>query len=726
MKSMKLPLIYHFLLFFAIIFVNLGFLRGQSPTEPIKIQVKGVYSDGKIYLRWIPTNYAIWQQGNLHGYGIVRHTVSIDGEWLDAAAMMKSEKIYEGPFLPLTEDNWEQVSVGNDIAAVAAGAIYSEDFQMVPGSGGVDELYEAHATTEKNDNRFGFGLFSADQSFQVAEWMGLGFVDEDFETTQRPVFSYQVFQFPADLKSQEGEIKGAAFVSYGVDYAPPAPQNLAVIENTGTVLLNLPRGDLETHYSSFIIERKDNKNTNWKQRNDKALLYLADNEESPNMLFTDTLEDVNLEYTYRMRGKSPFDILGPASNEVTAKSKPKPLGFAPFLDKVLEVAGAKMSISWTFPDSLNTKINGFDVYRSTESDAGFVKISGVIGVTKRAFTDPSPNPLTNYYKVVAVDNHNLPNESQAKVAQLNDITPPAKPTGLAASVDDNGLVSLTWDKNLELDLKGYRVFYSNFQVGDYAQITEEVSDKTTLKYQLELQVLTKKIYFKILATDFRENDSPACNPILVNRPDKMAPAKPLLSKVDAAGNGIVIEWKPSTSEDILNHQLQRKKTNEINWETLKTIPAASTQTSFLDTSKLGAGMFTYRLLAKDDAGNATSSTAIDVKPIKISLDTIANFNVTSSVDGSDKQAKILWEYMVTDNAVLEFELYRGLGTGAPHLYYTYKIKPDDLVTDPVTGRAIFIYRDPEIQTNTKYNYKVAAKYLDGSSSPFSKVVKFQF
>lgn len=695
-------------------------LSGQGNAER-KIHVKGLYNDGEVYLRWIPADFASWQKGNQFGYKIVRQLVSQNGIPVSNGVRVASTTHFNGPFAPLPEANWEPYADTNDVAAVAAGAIYSEDFEVIPGNGS-DELYEAITTNEQNESRFGFGLFAADQAFWVAQKMGLAFVDEQVSFSPGDVFTYQVL-----LISQDSQLySGITRIKMGEEPAFAPLSGLTVAASKGIAMLTLPRGDLESHYTSFIIERSADNGATWVQRNDKALLFLSNNENSDNMMFSDTLEADGIEYLYRMRGKSPFGLSGPPSDSRSVVSEPPALGVYPNISNVSEVDG-HFVIDWDFPADQNGNIQHFHVLRSANADADFVLLpDGEVSSGERTFTDLSPGPLTNYYKVAAIDNGNHPNESYAKLAQLNDTEAPGAPEDLEATVDNNGLVTLTWSANSEADLKGYRVFFSNMPDDEFTQITTTVLEKTTTTHQLELKMLAKKVYYRILAIDFRENASPYSAVVAVSRPDVMPPAKPVLTRAEPLPAGVRLEWKFSGSSDVARHELQRKASASPEWETLRVYPqAANNDTMTIDSTTKGIADFAYRMVAIDSAGQAASSTILDVRPQKNNLDTIANFKISSALDGAQKQAKLSWEY-AHDAPVREFHVYRGLNASQPHFYATLKINPDDLTVDPMTQRAVFIYKDKEIKTGSSYQYRVLAKYPDGSTSPLSKMIPFQY
>jgi uncharacterized protein len=426
-----------------------------------------------------------------------------------------------------------------------------------------------------------------------------------------------------------------------------------------------------------------------------------------------------------MRGKSPFGVQGPPSNAVEAKGKTPVLTSYPFITTLTEVNG-KFQITWTFPDSLNTQIQGFQLLRSDDGEGGFTPVGSLLGAATRMIEDPAPSPLSNYYKIEATDLSDNKLESVAKLGQMNDTQPPAAPGGLQASIDDKGLVTLQWNANTEPDLKGYRVFFSNHPNDDYAQITAEVLNATTMTHQLETQLIGKKAYYRMLATDFRENDSPFSAVASVRRPDVVPPSNPVLTKAEAMADGVHLAWIFSTSDDVARHALQRKAQGSTDWENLAIFPVnAANDTLRIDSTTTGIFTYTYRIMAFDSTGLMSASTMIEVKPVRNNLDTIRNFKAERAADGAQKQAKLSWAYP-KDNPVGEFHIYRSIGTGQPYYYATLKTDPATAVVDPVTQCSILIYRDKEIATGKTYRYQVLAKYLEGSSSPLSRVLNFQY
>lgn len=695
----------------AVLFMAVPLVQAQIGAKSPELFLNATVHQGKVRLRWAPANFSAFQQGNQYGYQLSRRLVAT-GNTVLSAAQQEASHVVLGLFKPLPEASWTAIADTNELAGVAQGAIYADDFTVGPNGG--DAFYEASNKKAQRDNRFGFGLYAADLSYNVAQWMGLAYVDQTAATAQ-PAGEY-VYIVKLMLPDSTKRPRSSLNIRVDGTFPLPAPEGLKADASPNKVLLTLPRGALDQYYSSYNIERSANNGATWQQRNSKALVFLDNEEDNSQMIFGDTIEQQGVAFKYRIRGKSPFGILGLPSNVAEATAPIPPLGIYPDLQSITENAG-DFQLAWTFPAAKNGNIQRFEIWRSDNADGGFTKLAD-LAVTARTYTDTDPGQLSNYYKVIAIDQGSNPNESLAKLAQLDDKNPPTAPLGLAASVDKSGLVSLAWEHNTELDLKGYRVFFANNPDDHFAQLTQEVLKENTFKHQLELKVLGKKVYYKILATDLRENDSPLSAAVFVDRPDVIPPAQPVLNKVDPMPIGVVLQWTPSGSDDLARHEVQRKVKNTTTWQTVASFPQGSPVVQLTDSTHTGISEYSYRVLAFDQGGLASSSSVIDVKPQRTNVDTIMEFKVFTAVEGMQKQAKLQWEYK-GDSGAAEFHIYRGKATGQPIFYATHKVKKEDLVIDPVTKRATFFYRDKTIDPGEQYRYRVLAKFSDGSSSPLS-------
>ena len=112
----------------------------------------------------------------------------------------------DGPIFPWqTEAEWRPLMERNNYAAIGAQAIFGNSFDPETGTEG--EVVSLINRANEQENRFGFGLFAADHSFEAATAMGLAFVDRNVSPNE--TYLYRVF--PTEQPSfvvdtlQEGE-----------------------------------------------------------------------------------------------------------------------------------------------------------------------------------------------------------------------------------------------------------------------------------------------------------------------------------------------------------------------------------------------------------------------------------------------------------------------------------------------------------------------------------------
>jgi uncharacterized protein len=681
---------------------------------PQGVHVKAVKDgNGHVRLRWAPSDFKVFLQGNTHGYYLERYTVAINGNYLTIEDMIASKKDLKH-HQPLTESEWDQYSANNEIAGVAQAAIFGENF--TPTIAG-DELSTIMNTNSQAENRINFGLFAADQDFEVAQLMRLAFIDESVSADHTYQYKVTAFKEP-DPKMPWG----ATTINMQEDYILPAPEGLTVRMENKVAMLYLPKSNLEKYYSSYNIQLDSG--SGWETRNDKPKVYLADDENLEHMVFTDTVPELGVEYKYRIVGRSPFGLVDvPPSNEVSAIAQYPPLGVSPDLT-TCEQDGSRLFLKWDFPADLEPKLHSFAIMRATEADGHYEQV-GETNKKARDFHDESPSPLSNYYKVVGIDEHQGKNPSLPKLGQMNDEVPPVKPVGLEGTVSKDGLVKLTWEAGQDPDLKGYRVYFSNNKESEFTQLTGAVLVGTSFETKLELNTLGKEVYYQIIAVDFRDNESVPSNVITIKRPDVIPPVKPVLRNVNPLPAGVALDWIQSSSDDISKHEVQRKYPTDDNWITLRSIAFGQKDSVYLDSMTVGPDPVKYRIVAVDRAGLPAASEQITVTPVRVNADTIVNFKIFSSVDGDKKQAKLVWEYGSPEK-MREFQIYRSLATGEPHFYTISKVDLAEVVIDPVTKRGIFIYKDKDITEGTLYKYRILGKFNSGASTQLSQTKQFTF
>jgi fibronectin type 3 domain-containing protein len=176
-------------------------------------------------------------------------------------------------------------------------------------------------------------------------------------------------------------------------------------------------------------------------------------------------------------------------------------------------------LSWT----ANTEADmlGYRLYRALVPGGPYDVLNGgaTVGFTQ-SLDSTAVDGVTYYYKITAVDTTG--NESiisatvQGKRLPPPDVTPPAAPTNLGASGQQNGIV-LTWDANTDSDLAGYRVFRSSTAGGTFALLT--TGQPVVGQLFVDTTASAGKTYFyRIVAVDTAGNASASSNDATATRP----------------------------------------------------------------------------------------------------------------------------------------------------------------------------------------------------------------
>ena len=246
-----------------------------------------------------------------------------------------------------------------------------------------------------------------------------------------------------------------------------------------------------------------------------------------------------------------------------------------------------------------------------------------------------------YYRVEAVDLNGHRYITPSALVQMPDETPPAVPVGLTGRFITSDKVEMSWDLGTEEDLNGYRLFASNRRGLGYTQITTDIVVDNKFVFYVDPQFIVDSIYFKVLSTDHRENNSAKSAPLALARPDIIPPASPILYKVSPAPAGTEIGFRFSSSPDVDRHVLERKIKNAPGWVTVLTVqpeeeeqyrenltPGEVTTTCFIDDATLERRPYEYRFLAYDKSGNVSSSEPMELIPYDSGLrGTIEAFTV---------------------------------------------------------------------------------------------------
>lgn len=703
-------------------------------------------SDEEVMIRWAPFNYNCWQLGVDKGYNIYRITTKENGVELSDSARTESGFILAADLKPLPSAEMELLPLDSNLVDIAWGTLYSDEFE-IEFEGGDTTYLQIYEYSLQRENRFNFALMAADRSFEIAEATGVGF--RDTTVALNSSYIYYVY-IPSDDSLQPFPAFKALHVAVEQSSLPLDTIDIYdALPGDRSATLVWSNFNYSHIYASYIIERSDDNGVSFHPRTEHPFVSLESDEADPEYIyFTDSLPENDIPYIFRLKGLNYFGREGPYSDTVSVIGKPGPLGVGADLLSHMELETNELLLNWSFPDSLEPLIAGFNVLRSSQQRGPFeILNAGLLSADTRNFADTAALPDA-YYRVIAEDLHGHENPSIAHLAQLNDTIPPALPTGLGGEVKKSGQVFLSWNSNDEPDLYGYRLYRSDSPKGDFMQVSNRVIRDTSFIDVIDLMDLDRYVYYKILAVDNRQNESELSPTVELEKPDLVPPSPPVLLQLEQEADAILVHFNRSTSQDVATHRLQRLQVGQDVWNTL---PDFETQESyrdtivghyiFGDTTVEALTEYRYKLIAIDNSGNESVSRIFTGRSMDDRVrGTIADGSIMV-IDLPTTDASVTWNHLRKgillqwdysgDTEIKDFVVYRQRIREPLRIHKTLVVE-NGIIKNPSWVRNLtfhlgyltkeFFFLDTQITRAGYYEYRIIARHFDGGFSQMSEVL----
>lgn len=683
-----------------IVALSVGEAMAQKSDDSEKspsVQVIATATKNAILLRWGVDTPLAWKYANDYGYIIERHTIT-QGETLLAEPIIKL--LTPTPIKPRPVEEWEDFTNKSNNAAIAAQAIYGDDFE-VDMEGGGNDIMSIINQAQAFEQRFSFALFAADQDFEVAKYSGLGYIDNDVKKNERYLYKVRT---AIPIEKMEVEPSG---VYLGLDdyQLLPQPVDFSGIFNDKSVLLSWNYSLLKKRYNSYIIERSDNESMGFKSLDNVPIVNFNDSEKKPSkrMFYIDSLFQNNKKYYYRLKGISPFGEMGPPSKIISGEGK-EPLLYNPAITESELIANVNVNIKWEFPDAGVELLDHFKLSRANEMKGNYTTVVDYIDKGKREYLYDKLE-VSNYFRIIAIGINGGKRESFPEMVQPIDSMPPAIPLGLSGVIDSLGIVKLSWKKNLESDFMGYRVFKANLENEEFVQITFRTIPEEKFIDTVSIKSLNSNVYYKIQAFDRRYNPSGFSEVLDLKKPDIIPPTQAVFKTFRADDGKINFNWINSSSTDVLKTLVYKKVQGvETPWSLIYEAPLP--ENSFSDSNVAPNSTYLYTLVVVDESGLESEP----IMPLVITLPDnklkpeIKVFSVIPNP--LQKNIFISWKYK--EKNVVEFLLYKAEEEKQPTLYKVFK-------SDEV------LFWDTALTINTNYTYLLQAIFKSGVKSPIKKI-----
>lgn len=582
-----------------------------------QVLIKSLNTDSEIKLRWLPENHRVWLSGNSEGYEITRSTIAINGLELDLGDMISSTITLKSPIVPLENLAFQSKYPEGTTGRAAWELLYNAD-ENAPDVPSAPKLYDAVAHQDYQESRYLFSLLLAEQDYDLAVDQALGIDDPNVQNGYTYLYKF--------VNAQDSTELGSIRVDYDGATTLPAAHTLVGIGADRSVELSWDIQDNSDYYNMYWIQRSDG--GPFVNVNEVPFTYISEIEDNPERAFyTDSLDNNETVYQYRIQGISPFGVETPYSDTISVSGIPARLDIVLEMDELVEADPGDLKIDWSGTShEWDADITHFDIFtKLTESGEETLVNSSPIAAADRVYVLQSA-PYDAYYRLQATDSNGHIYTTMHFPGRIADTTPPAAPQGASGKILEDGMVLLNWEANTEPDLMGYKVFYANGKNGEYSPVSQKVfvDNKYTASVVTDIDV--DSIYYKLAAYDLRYNRSAYSEPIALARPDNNPPGAPHLVHALSRKEGIRLSWRLSGSPDVVEYRLMRKYASATTWEAVYTFaPSEAPQdlpmvngemlaSQYIDESELQLRPYDYRLLAIDDSGNKSASLVRQVIP----------------------------------------------------------------------------------------------------------------
>ncbi len=564
------------------------------------VEIKSkVYGDS-VVLRWTPKNELYWKVANQVGYIVERFTISND-----SAAWPK--KVFN--LKPWTVDEVKTKSPKDTMTGTMATLAFT-NVTKKPASTDISDLY---ALKSENDNRFFLSMLMASFYPRSAEKMALRLTDKTIEKGKS--YLYRIYA-PTGLKKLPSDTAIVYVDAKTIDQTPDLPIPLFE-QNEKAVSIKLSKNYCNSRFVGYYFERSEN-GSNFKRLHSKPFVQIFSNlpkEESQYIVYVDSVKQNYKKYYYRVIGITPFGDLSKPSATLGLMAVDEVAPQAVSNIKAENTKGTAVVLTWQ-KAAMEPDLAGFMVGKSTAIEGPFIPLHDkLIPKNTLTYTDATADPnTTNYYVVSAVDTAGNSTISVPAYVIMKDETPPAKPTGLKATMDSTGLVQITWSRNAEPDLLGYLVYTSNAPDHDFTPITKGFLADEFFTEKISLRTLTEHKYYKVVAFDKSRQPSPYSDMLEVKRPDKARPTNPVFKDFLVADSLITVTWATSESADVEYQNIYRKEEGkDKDWVFLKKL--SKTDKTFTDKTVKPEHWYIYTLEAVDDANlRSEKSFPIRLRP----------------------------------------------------------------------------------------------------------------
>jgi uncharacterized protein len=663
------------LTFFALVL----FISGKSRESNNYFAAMSFVKKEAILLRWAPVNYSLFERGLREGYSIVR--INLLNERVPAEHDFSSEKaMHFNIKSPLgVADSLEKTGMEKRYSIMIRNFCNSKD-------------------PREKEYLYALMLLEAGVNREAAKSVGLFL--EDSVMSSNITYAYRI--------SFAGNPEYSIIFSVDpkLNDANPALANLAGKESGNSVFLQWSIPDLSSGYSGYWIEKSEDGKKFYNVNKHPYIFFKSQFEPGKTQAdFGDTSVTEGMTYYYRIRGINHFGECGETSNIVCVYIRRKFQGTLQ-IDTIEIKEGKRIIKGICGNESDGSLIKSIDLYYSDSVNGNFSLAAQSLQTEKDFSMEDTIVRNRVYYTVRIITKDNDTITSHPYYFFYYDSIPPHAPANTFGVVLEDGMVKITWDRNREKDLRGYRVFRANSMSEEFTEVTKSFLKDPMYTEHLSLNTLERNIFYYVVSVDENYNNSFPSKIIRLQRPDTIPPVAAIITEIQQDTSGISLKWVNSPSVDVKESYLVRSG-NESDTIVLRWKP--SEKTMFKDSSIAPGSEFKYKIITRDSSENRSVSqvhSQFFETGTRKSVD-----RVTAIVNRESQSITLNWQ---TDKEeVWCIHIYRAKNDGNYKLIKTLRANPDE-------------FTDNDLYINNCYNYRIQVVYRNGIRSEMSEEVVVEY
>ncbi len=643
----------------------------------------------------------------------------------------------------------------------------SREWDMIRSVADTSPCY-VHTLPETLENRWKALRLLAVFNLKIGIFMGQAFAD----STALPGTTYWYAIRGVDSHGRESAILDSVRIEAGRYRSPGRPTGMEAHAGDARVMVRWNGADRAVGY---IVMRSKSRSGPWIRVNEMELMtqctvgVRGERLPTSKVCFTDfmhwdSLGDPSVHvvngvsvsgpyndttYYYRVRAVDIFGRLGPYSSIVSAIPRDETPPQPP-TDVILEARGDTLVVCWTkvTRDRYgHPEIPGVKEYKVYRADSMTDTLGTLVAshvhqpggdTTQVCFKDHSPDIKPEYgekvfyYRVRTIDWHNNVSPiSAAAGGYIPDTIPPDPPKNLKAEGYGN-FIKLTWSKNTEQDLAGYKI-YRGICGGETVKVVQvEKRTREYRPYPLHLVATIDNpdstVYkdygvpegspicyrYAVKAYDKKENISDTSRTVCEKLREGVPPPPPIIVGLKARQKAILVEWVSPPVQDLFGFIVERSS-DSVHWERVspelhfpehvscEDIPpvnrwAADSVFSFLDKNVEPKKLYLYRVRGADYTGNIGEPSA-EMATYTFDFKGPPKPRITAVSPVSGKPfLRVTWS-PAYNSSLLGFVVFRKAGTGGKYIQVSDLIKGNEFLDKKVRRGITYWYRVQCLQAN---------------------------